>query len=78
MKELKLIQDEITGLVHVKEDSQYNSINADLAILAENVKVRFFGQVGDVILKKGSLLYVHGTVSGKVENMGGVIHVFNN
>lgn len=78
MKELKLINEEITGLVHVKENSQYNSIKADMVILAENVKVRFFGQVGDVILKKGSLLYVHGTVSGKVENMGGVIHIFTN
>lgn len=76
MSDLKLISGEITGLIHIKEDSQYNSIKADMVILAENVTVRLFGDIGDIILKKGSLVFVHGAVTGSIENRGGDIHIF--
>lgn len=76
MSDLKLVSDEVTGLIHIKEDSQFNSIKADMVILAENVTVRLFGDIGDIVLKKGSLVYVHGTVTGNIENRGGDIHIF--
>lgn len=76
MSDLKLISGEITGLIHIKENSQFNSINADMVILSENITVRLFGNVGDIVLKKGSLVYVHGVVTGNIENRGGDIHIF--
>lgn len=76
MSDLKLISGEITGLIHIKENSQFNCIKADMVILAENVTVRLFGSVGDIVLKKRSLVFVHGAVTGKVENRGGDIHIY--
>lgn len=78
MNNLKLIQHQTTGLVHIKENSQFNCIQSDMVILSENIKARLFGQIGDIILKKGSSVFVHGTVTGNIENQGGVIHIFNN
>lgn len=78
MNDLKLIQQNITGLIHIKENSQFNSIKADMVILAENVTVRIFGQIGDIVLKKGSSVFIHGIVTGEIENRGGDIIIFNN
>ena len=76
MKDLKLITDEIKGLITITENSQYNNVKADKVILSENVKARLFGQVTEVILNPGSLLYVHGSITGNVDNNGGTIHIF--
>ena len=76
MKDLKLITDEIKGLITITQDSQYNNVKADTVILSKNVKARLFGQVTEVVLNPGSLLYIHGSVTGKVANNGGTIHIF--
>ncbi|MCD6019206.1 MAG: hypothetical protein K0S53_2327 [Bacteroidetes bacterium] len=78
MNDLKLIQQAITGLVHIKENSQFNSIQSNMVILEENITARLFGDIGNIILKKGSSVYIHGIVTGSVENQGGAIHIFSN
>ncbi|MES2566882.1 MAG: hypothetical protein V4565_08445 [Bacteroidota bacterium] len=78
MSELKLIPQQVTGLIHITENSQFNSIQCDKVVLEENITVRLFGKVGDIVLKKGSLVFVHGIVTGDVENQGGIIHIYNN
>lgn len=76
MGDLKPIQDGVSGHVCIKENSQYNNINADKVIIAENVTARLYGSVNNIVLKKGSLIYLHGIISGSVQNEGGEIHVF--
>jgi hypothetical protein len=78
MTNLKLISEEIIGMIHIKENSQFNSIQSEMVILSENVKARLFGSIGDIVLKKGSSVYLHGNVTGNIFNQGGVIHIFNN
>lgn len=76
MTDLKLISKNATGLIHIKENSQFNSIKADMVILAENVRARLFGNVDEVVLKKGSSVIIHGEVTGNIDNQGGEIHIF--
>ncbi len=77
MGDLKLVQEEVTGLVRIKENSQFNNIKAEKVIIAENITARLYGKVNDVVLKKGSRLYLHGIISGSLQNEGGEIHVFS-
>jgi len=76
MSDLKLIQDEVLGHVRIKENSQYNNIKAETVMVAQNITVRLYGSVGDVILKKGSRIYLHGVITGNVQNEGGEIHFY--
>ncbi len=76
MSDLKLIHESVFGQVCIKENSQYNNIKADKVIIAENVTARLFGSVTDIVLKKGSLIYFHGEISGNVQNEGGELHIF--
>ena len=74
--ELKIIHDEIVGVVKIKEDSQFNKIRADKVIIAENTTARLFGMVKDIVLKKGAKLFLHGQISGTIENKGGEIFIY--
>lgn len=76
MGDLKLIRHDVTGHVCVKENSQYNNIKAEKVVVAENVTVRLYGSVSDVVIKKGAIVYIHGEISGNVENEGGEIHIY--
>jgi len=74
---IKIIKAKTTGDVVAGSDSQYNNIEADSIIVAENVTVRLFGSVKNmVILKKGSRLFMHGIIYGNVHNEGGELHIF--
>lgn len=76
MKDLKIIDSLVTKELAINEDSQYNNLDADKVVVAENVVVRIFGTVKDISLKKNSRIYIHGTIKGNVLNDGGEIHVF--
>jgi len=76
-QQLKIIQDEMVGIVTVKEDSQLNKIAADKVIIDENVTARLFGSVKTIILKKGAKLFFHGIISGDIKNSGGEIFIFS-
>lgn len=76
MNSLKLIQDEVTGLLTITENSQYNNINADTVIIEKNVKARLYGQVNNLILKEDAIVFLHGKVTGNIENTKGTIHIF--
>ena len=76
MTNLKLIQEPVSGHIRIKEHSQYNNISAEKVILLENITARLYGNIVHVVLKKGSRLYLHGIISGNVENEGGEIHIF--
>ncbi len=76
MSDLKLIEKRVCGKIRIKENSQYNNVDAKKVILAKNTMARVYGRVEDIVLKKGSLLYFHGTISGSVKNEGGEIRLF--
>ena len=74
---LKVIHDEMHGVIKIKENSQFNNVNADQVIIDENITVRLFGSIKNIVLGKGSKLLLHGVVSGTVKNNGGEIHIFS-
>lgn len=71
--QLKVINDEIAGVVTIHEDCQYNHIIAEKVIVDEFVTARLFGQVKDVEVKKGAKLFLHGIVSGHIKNQGEIV-----
>jgi len=74
--DLILIRDYVKGDIIIKENIQFNNIEANSIIIEENVTARLFGKVKNVILKKGSRLIMHGLILGKVENLGGELLTF--
>jgi hypothetical protein len=72
-----IIRETISGNVHIKQHAQFNDIRADKVIIAENVTARLYGTIKmSLILKKGSRLLLHGTITGKIENEGGEITIY--
>jgi len=71
--QLKVIDDEIAGVVKIKEDCQYNHIEAEKVIVDAYVTARLFGRVKDIIVKKGAKVFFHGIVSGHIKNQGEIM-----
>lgn len=77
METYKVILEETLGFVKIRENSQFNNINAQRVVLAENVTARLYGIVNDIVLNRGSRLIFHGTILGNVKNKGGEIVVYH-
>jgi hypothetical protein len=73
----KIIPGNITGDVTVSEHSQFNRINARNVEVSKSVKARFFGTIENLKANEGSRVWVHGSVTGKIENEGGRIFIFD-
>ncbi len=76
MSELKVIKDLVQGTVSIKENCQYNNIEADVVTVHPYISARLYGTVKDVIINKESKIFLHGELSGNVLNLGGEIHVY--
>jgi hypothetical protein len=76
MEDFKIIPAETYGYVRIRENSQFNNIQAERVIIEENVTARLFGRVNDVVLNRGSKLFFHGTILGNVKNKGGELLIF--
>ncbi len=77
INDFKIINEEVTGVVRITVDTQFNKINADVVTVSANVNARLFGDIKEkLVLKKGSKVFLHGVVFGNVENEGGELHVF--
>lgn len=76
MQDLKIIREEVVGIIKIEEDSQFNHVRAEKVVVNENITARLFGSVKTIVLKKGAKLFLHGVISGKVKNNGGEIYVF--
>ncbi len=78
MDKFKIINQKITGKVIVKENTQFNDIDAESIIVEKNIIARLYGNVQKlIILKKGAKIFLHGILYGNVNNEGGEIHIFN-
>jgi len=76
-KDFKVITKPITGEVYVRVNTQINELNATYVTIGENVTARLYGIIKKkLVLKKGSKLYMHGSILGTIENEGGEIQVF--
>lgn len=76
MNSLKLVTEDITGDITIAENSQYNNIQAEKVVLSHNVTARLYGTVVDIVLFEGSVLNLHGAITGTVQNFGGKMTVF--
>jgi len=78
LNEFAIVSEEVKGDIVVLENTQFNNIEADDVIIEENVKARLFGNIKTLSLKKGSCVYMHGIIQGKIENCEGELHIFQN
>ncbi|HWY10321.1 MAG TPA: hypothetical protein VN026_03295 [Bacteroidia bacterium] len=76
MQNLRIIDEEAIGVIKIKENSQFNKIKAEKVVVDENTTARLFGSVKTLVLKKGAKLFLHGVISGKIENKGGELFIF--
>ncbi|MBA3664621.1 MAG: hypothetical protein H0W61_10480 [Bacteroidetes bacterium] len=77
MSEIKIIRKEVKGIVKISSNSQYNNIQAQEVHIAEGITARLYGTVHSAVyLKKGSALYLHGSLKGEIINEGGMISIF--
>ncbi len=77
MNTLKVIDTEVKGEVVINLNTQYNNLKADQVTVTENVTARIYGTIeGNVILKKGSRLHLHGVIRGKAINEGGEVYLY--
>jgi hypothetical protein len=77
MEQFKIVQTETSREVWIRENSQFNNIEADQVIVDSNVTARLFGTISKlVILKKGARLYLHGLIKGHIRNEGGEVFIF--
>jgi hypothetical protein len=68
---------EVQGDVTVDKDTQFNHIHARIVVVKEGVMARLYGAVSnDIYLEKGSIVYMHGKISGKIHNDGGTLYLF--
>lgn len=70
---VRIIEEPIIGIVRVREDCQYNKIEAEKVIVEAHVTARLFGRVKDIEVKKGGKLYLHGVVYGRIQNEGEIV-----
>jgi len=73
----KIIPEHVTGNVTVSEHSQFNSISAGNVEIACSVKGRFFGTIKNLKVNEGARVWIHGSVTGKIENNGGRVFIFD-
>jgi len=72
-----VVEAEVNGDIDVTINSQFNNICADNVTVFENVTARFFGTIKkNLVIKKGSRGFIHGKISGSVENDGGELHKY--
>ena len=78
MDKFKTITQKITGKVIVKENTQFNNIDAESVIVERDIIARLYGNIQELlILKKGAVVFLHGILYGDVKNDGGEVHIFN-
>ena len=74
---MKIITENVIGDLEITKDSQYNSIIGETVTVSAYVMVRFYGVINNLILRKGSTVYLHGKLHGNLTNEGGILYVFN-
>lgn len=78
MDKFKVINAKVTGKVIVKENTQFNNIDAESVIVEKDIIARLYGNIQKLlILKKGAKIFLHGVLYGDVNNEGGEVHIFN-
>jgi hypothetical protein len=75
--ELRIINREIEGELIINLDSQYNNLKAEIVIVKENVTARLFGTISEqLVIKSGACVYLHGSITGNIENEGGELFIY--
>jgi hypothetical protein len=75
--DFKIVSGHVTGSITVIEHSQFNSISAKNVEVKKSVKARFFGNIVNLTVHEGARAWIHGSVSGKIENKGGRVFIFD-
>jgi len=75
--EFRIVHNEVTGEVIIKENTQFNNLKAYTVTVSEGVTTRLFGSIEKlIILKKDSKVYFHGKLNAEIQNEGGELNYF--
>lgn len=77
MTDFRIIRIITKGTITIKQNVQYNNIQAERVTVNENITARLYGSIHkSLVLKKGSKVYLHGTLNGEIINEGGELILF--
>jgi hypothetical protein len=71
------ITEEIREDLTIKKSAQYHKLAGCNVVVDENITARLFGDVNDLHLKNGSIVFMHGKVTGTVRNENGILHLYS-
>jgi len=74
----KIISTLTARQVEVSENTQFNHIEAACVIVMDGVRARLYGTVTELlVIKKDAKVFVHGAVTGKIQDEGGRLYIFD-
>ena len=77
-RELKIIEKVIEGDFDIAVNMQINHLRAETVVVHKNITARLYGTISKLlVLKKGSSVMLHGSVSGEIQNEGGELTIFD-
>lgn len=78
MEKFKIVRKYTRGNIVIKQDTQFNNIDAENVTIEKNVTARLYGNIQKrLILKKGAKIFLHGILYGDISDEGGEVHIFN-
>lgn len=74
---MKIINREIDGDTVITQDTNITNTVVGKVTVSESTLLHLDGEIdGNLILSNDSTAYIHGTVNGNVNNIGGFVEVF--
>jgi hypothetical protein len=78
LDDYQTVSEKITGEITIKENTQYNNIDADIVIVEAGIKAKLYGNIRKtLVLKKNSKVFLHGQFLGKLQDEGGRLYHFD-
>jgi len=75
---MRIVDEKTVGDLIIETDTQYNDLDAGTVVVNVNVTARLYGIINkDIIIKRGSKVYIHGTLRGQVVDQGGDIYIYD-
>lgn len=72
--QIKIIEIETTGEIHIIRSVQYNKLNAINVTVYKGVHTRLYGQInGKLTIKRNAVVHLHGNAF-VVDNQGGELY----
>jgi len=75
---MRIVDEKTVGDLIIETDTQYNDLDAGTVVVNANVTARLYGIINkDIIIKRGSKVYIHGKLRGQVVDQGGEVYIYD-